>query len=80
MRVGAPAVLEPQPLLPELGRQVVEVDEDGRDQDPARDLGRAPGGEQRAEREVRRLVEDADGGAVAAGERPQRVGRQREGG
>jgi hypothetical protein len=66
--------------VPELGRQVVEVDEDGGDEDPARDFGRAPGGQQRAERQVRGLVEDADGDAVAPGERAQRVGQQRCGG
>jgi hypothetical protein len=58
---------------------VIQVHEHRRDQDPARDLGRAPAREQRAEREVRDLVEDADPDAVAAGERPQRVGQQRGG-
>jgi hypothetical protein len=56
---------------------VIEVDEHRCQQDPARDIRLAPGGEQRAEREVRGLVEDADGRAAAAGERPQRVRQQR---
>jgi len=60
----------------ELGGQVVEVDEDGGEEDPAGHGALAPGGQERAEREVRGLVEDADGDAVAAGERPQRVGQE----
>jgi hypothetical protein len=55
---------------------VVEVDEDGRRQDPARHTRRAPARQQASQGEVRGLVEDTDARAAAPGERAQRVGQQ----
>jgi hypothetical protein len=56
---------------------VVEVDEDRRRQDAAGHARWAPARQQGPQSEVRGLVEDADGRAVAPGERAQRVRQQR---
>jgi hypothetical protein len=66
-----------QPLVPQLTRRVIEVDEQRPgDQRPQR--APAPAPQQQPEREVRRLVEQPDDRPARLQRPPQRVGRQRE--
>ena len=68
-----------QPLVAELARRVVEVDEQRAADECAQVPPAAPAPEQQPEREVRGLVQDADDRPARLQRPPQRVGRQSEG-
>jgi hypothetical protein len=68
----------PQPLVAQLARRVVEIDQQRPADERAQIPPAAPPPEQQPERQMRGLIQNADDRPARLQRPPQRVGRQRQ--